>query len=191
LHLLQLGSKSFTAHNHLSDSSYARKRCLGRTGPCPRVDGSPGEPGLRLIERPELAEYYRDYHQTVAGGLADWEERGRDRLFHGATAVVIVGSAAGGSCPASRVGAFGRELGGRGRLGSAVGTRPRQSRGALLAKLRARAVLTLTLRAFHIELPWLVVGLNMGIRALRGKPSAGQRDFFGTSASGHAYGKKL
>jgi nitroreductase/NAD-dependent dihydropyrimidine dehydrogenase PreA subunit len=56
--------------------------------------------GLRLIGRPELAEYYRDYHQTVAEGLADWEERGRDRLFHGATAVVIVGSAAGGSCPA-------------------------------------------------------------------------------------------
>jgi nitroreductase len=56
--------------------------------------------GLRLIGRPELADYYRDYHQSVAEGLADWEERGIDRLFHGATASILVGSAPGGSCPA-------------------------------------------------------------------------------------------
>lgn len=55
--------------------------------------------GLRLIGRPELADYYRDYHQSVAEGLADWEERGRDRLLHGAPAVIIVGSVPGGSCP--------------------------------------------------------------------------------------------
>jgi nitroreductase/Pyruvate/2-oxoacid:ferredoxin oxidoreductase delta subunit len=56
--------------------------------------------GLRLIGRSELADYYRDYYQSVAEGLTDWEERGLDRLFHGATAVIIVGSAPGGSCPA-------------------------------------------------------------------------------------------
>jgi nitroreductase/NAD-dependent dihydropyrimidine dehydrogenase PreA subunit len=56
--------------------------------------------GLRLIGRPELEGYYRDYHQSVAEGLADWEERGRDRLLHGAPAVIIVGSIPGGSCPA-------------------------------------------------------------------------------------------
>lgn len=56
--------------------------------------------GLRLIGRPELAGYYRDYHQSVAEGLADWEERGRDRLLHGAPAVIIAGSIPGGSCPA-------------------------------------------------------------------------------------------
>jgi nitroreductase/ferredoxin len=56
--------------------------------------------GLRLIGRPELAGYYRDYHQSVAEGLADWEERGRDRLLHGAPAAIIVGSLPGGSCPA-------------------------------------------------------------------------------------------
>ena len=56
--------------------------------------------GLRLIGRPELADYYRDYHQSVAEGLADWEERGCDRLLHGAPAVIIVGSIPGGSCPA-------------------------------------------------------------------------------------------
>ena len=56
--------------------------------------------GLRLNGRPELAGYYRDYHQSVAEGLADWEERGRDRLLHGAQAGIIVGSIRGGSCPA-------------------------------------------------------------------------------------------
>jgi nitroreductase/Pyruvate/2-oxoacid:ferredoxin oxidoreductase delta subunit len=56
--------------------------------------------GLRLIGRPELADYYRDYHQSVADALADWEERGRDRLFHGAPAAILIGSAPGGSCPA-------------------------------------------------------------------------------------------
>jgi nitroreductase/NAD-dependent dihydropyrimidine dehydrogenase PreA subunit len=56
--------------------------------------------GLRLVGRPELADYYRDYHQSVAEGLADWEERGHDRLFHGATAAILVGSRPGASCPA-------------------------------------------------------------------------------------------
>jgi len=56
--------------------------------------------GLRLIGRPELADYHRDYYQTVVEGLADWETRGRDRLFYGATAAIIVGSTPGGSCPA-------------------------------------------------------------------------------------------
>jgi nitroreductase/NAD-dependent dihydropyrimidine dehydrogenase PreA subunit len=56
--------------------------------------------GLRLIGRPELEDYFRDYHQSVAEGLADWEERGRDRLFHGAPAAIVVGSAPGASCPA-------------------------------------------------------------------------------------------
>jgi len=56
--------------------------------------------GLRLVGRPELAEYYRDYRPSVAEGLADWETRGLDRLTHGATAGIIVGSSPGGSCPA-------------------------------------------------------------------------------------------
>jgi nitroreductase/NAD-dependent dihydropyrimidine dehydrogenase PreA subunit len=56
--------------------------------------------GLRLVGRPELADYHRDYYPSVAEGLADWDERGRDRLFHGATAAILVGSVPGGSCPA-------------------------------------------------------------------------------------------
>ncbi len=31
--------------------------------------------------------------------LQEWEQHGRDRLFHGATAVIVVGSKPGGSCP--------------------------------------------------------------------------------------------
>jgi nitroreductase/Pyruvate/2-oxoacid:ferredoxin oxidoreductase delta subunit len=56
--------------------------------------------GLRLLGQSELADYYRDYYQTVVEALADWEQRGRDRLFHGATAAILVGSEPGGSCPA-------------------------------------------------------------------------------------------
>ncbi|MCU0562168.1 MAG: nitroreductase family protein [Desulfobacterales bacterium] len=56
--------------------------------------------GLRLIGRCELADYYRDYHRSVAEGLADWEQRGRDRLFHEAPAAILIGSAPGASCPA-------------------------------------------------------------------------------------------
>jgi nitroreductase/Pyruvate/2-oxoacid:ferredoxin oxidoreductase delta subunit len=56
--------------------------------------------GLRLIGRPELFAYYRDYHASVAEGLADWEVHGRDRLFHAAPAVILIGSAPGASCPA-------------------------------------------------------------------------------------------
>jgi nitroreductase/Pyruvate/2-oxoacid:ferredoxin oxidoreductase delta subunit len=56
--------------------------------------------GLRFIGRMELSDYYRDYYQTVVEALADWEQHGRDRLFYGATAAILVGSAPGASCPA-------------------------------------------------------------------------------------------
>lgn len=56
--------------------------------------------GLRIIGRPELAHYYRDHHQSVAEGIADWEERKRDRLFHEAPAAILIGSEPGASCPA-------------------------------------------------------------------------------------------
>jgi nitroreductase/NAD-dependent dihydropyrimidine dehydrogenase PreA subunit len=56
--------------------------------------------GLRLIGRPELAAYYRDYHRSVAEGLADWEAHGCDRLLHGAPAAIVVGSVPEASCPA-------------------------------------------------------------------------------------------
>lgn len=55
---------------------------------------------LRLFGRPELSDYHRDYHRSVAEALAEWEAHGRDRLFHGAPAAILVGSAPGASCPA-------------------------------------------------------------------------------------------
>ena len=53
-----------------------------------------------LIGRPELENYYREHYASVAAALTDWERDRTDRLFHGATAVVVVGSRPGGSCPA-------------------------------------------------------------------------------------------
>ena len=71
-----------------------------------RLNRMAGKPwlrhGLRLIGRPELANYYRDYYRSVAEGLNDWEERGRDRLFHGAPAVIMIGSTARRELPGRR-----------------------------------------------------------------------------------------
>jgi nitroreductase/NAD-dependent dihydropyrimidine dehydrogenase PreA subunit len=54
---------------------------------------------LKLIGKPELDNYYREYYQSVKEGLKEWELSGRDRLFHGAPAVIVVASKSGGSCP--------------------------------------------------------------------------------------------
>jgi len=54
---------------------------------------------LRLLGRPALANYYRRYHQSIAQGLREWSEQGRDRLFHGAPAAIIIGSRPNASCP--------------------------------------------------------------------------------------------
>ncbi len=56
--------------------------------------------GLRLLGRPELDHYYHEHHQSVAQALADWRATGREALFHGAPAAILVGSLPGGSCPA-------------------------------------------------------------------------------------------
>ncbi len=54
---------------------------------------------LKLIGKPELAAYYRGHYETVRKALEEWEQEGKDRLFHGATAAIIVGSKPGASCP--------------------------------------------------------------------------------------------
>ena len=56
--------------------------------------------GLKLIGKPELADYYRAYYQTVKQAMADYRATGRERLFHGAPALIVIGSKPGASCPA-------------------------------------------------------------------------------------------
>jgi nitroreductase/Pyruvate/2-oxoacid:ferredoxin oxidoreductase delta subunit len=55
---------------------------------------------LKWLGRPELDRLYRDHHESVQKALDDYRRLGRDRLFHGAPALIIVGSRPGGSCPA-------------------------------------------------------------------------------------------
>jgi nitroreductase len=54
---------------------------------------------VRLFSR-GLRDYYRNYHSTVKEALDEWESTGRDRLFHGATAAIILTSRPGASFPA-------------------------------------------------------------------------------------------
>ena len=56
--------------------------------------------GLKLLGKGELDAYYRGYYSRVREVLADWEKSGRDRLFHGATAAIVVGSVRGATTPA-------------------------------------------------------------------------------------------
>jgi len=55
---------------------------------------------LRLIGQGELDAYYRGYYRKVKEALKAWRESGRDPLFHGSTAAVIIGARPGASCPA-------------------------------------------------------------------------------------------
>lgn len=54
---------------------------------------------LKWIGRPELDFYYRNYFDAIRDGIQDWQRTGRDRLFHSATAVILVGGRSGAACP--------------------------------------------------------------------------------------------
>ncbi len=54
---------------------------------------------LKWVGRRELDFYYRNYRDAVAEALTAWEHTGRDVLFHGATAVILVGVRPGAACP--------------------------------------------------------------------------------------------
>lgn len=54
---------------------------------------------LKLIGKPELDAYFREYHDSVKQALDEWERSGTDSLFHGATAAIVIGSKPGASCP--------------------------------------------------------------------------------------------
>jgi nitroreductase len=61
------------------------------------------KPWLRVLLRwqgkRQLDDYYREHYESVKQALEDWEKSGRDRLFHGAPAAIVVGSKPGGACP--------------------------------------------------------------------------------------------
>jgi nitroreductase len=53
-----------------------------------------------LLGRAELEAYYRDHYASVQTALKLWDRDRTDHLFHGATAVVVIGSRPEASCPA-------------------------------------------------------------------------------------------
>ena len=53
---------------------------------------------LRMAGRPQLDFYFHNYHDAVAENLRMWKQTGRDRLFHGAPAAIVVASLPA-SCP--------------------------------------------------------------------------------------------
>ena len=55
---------------------------------------------LKLLGKGELDAYYRGYYRKVKEALEEWHASGKDRLFHGSTAAILVGSKPGASCPA-------------------------------------------------------------------------------------------
>src|SRR3989339_254095 len=46
---------------------------------------------MKLTGNKELDFYYKNYYETVKETISEWENSGRDRLFHGATSAIIVG----------------------------------------------------------------------------------------------------
>ncbi|MBF0451923.1 MAG: nitroreductase family protein [Candidatus Magnetomorum sp.] len=44
-----------------------------------------------VLSKDELGKYYRNYYAKVKEGIQEFEEKGTDRLFHGATAAILVG----------------------------------------------------------------------------------------------------
>ena len=55
--------------------------------------------GLKLAGKPELSAYHAEYAQRVAEAIEEYERSGKERLFHGATAAILVASRPGASTP--------------------------------------------------------------------------------------------
>lgn len=63
-----------------------------------RLNRMSGNPLARLVSR-QLRRYYAEYRDAVIEGLREYERGGRDRLFHGAAALILVGSTRDATCP--------------------------------------------------------------------------------------------
>ncbi|MCG8616147.1 MAG: nitroreductase family protein [Desulfobacterales bacterium] len=55
--------------------------------------------GLKLMGQNVLDTYYREYYESVKEAIDQMETHNIDRLFHGATACILVGSTREASCP--------------------------------------------------------------------------------------------
>ncbi len=55
--------------------------------------------GLCLLGKNELDNYYNEYYESVKEAMTQMEEQEIDRLFHGATACLLIGSGPDASCP--------------------------------------------------------------------------------------------
>jgi len=68
-----------------------------------RLNRLAANPAARLVSRifmqDKLGHYYRRYHAQVEDALRQFQEAGRDKLFHGATSAILVGTEPGASCP--------------------------------------------------------------------------------------------
>ncbi len=54
----------------------------------------------RVFAGDSLGRYYRSHYKTIKRGIEAWFDRGEDHLFHGASAVILVGGSVEASCPA-------------------------------------------------------------------------------------------
>ncbi len=55
--------------------------------------------GLKLLGQKKLDIYYKEYYESVKDAMDKMETQNIDRLFHGATACILIGSGPGASCP--------------------------------------------------------------------------------------------
>ena len=55
---------------------------------------------LQLLGKPELEHYFQNFYDSIRDVLELWDREGKDLLFHGATAAIVVGSKKEASCPA-------------------------------------------------------------------------------------------
>jgi len=69
-----------------------------------QLNGQAKNPFYRFLARffagDALGNYYRSHYASVAAALREWDELGIDRLFHGATAAILVTGKRAASCPA-------------------------------------------------------------------------------------------
>jgi nitroreductase/NAD-dependent dihydropyrimidine dehydrogenase PreA subunit len=69
-----------------------------------RINKMADNPALRMLSSifggGVLGKYYRRHYKSVKEAIDDWLQNGRDHLFHGATAGIVIAERPGASCAA-------------------------------------------------------------------------------------------